>query len=388
MKKIVMSGDVGWEITAAQFKLDLENANGDDIEVSISSRGGLVGEALEIFNLVRNYKGKKTAVLSGYAMSAASYIPMAFDEIIVEDNAVMMIHNAQGIAMGDHNDMTKTATILSGLSSLLSGAYAKFTGKKQKEIAAMMDEETWLYGQEIVDSGFASSMIEANNSGTVEELTSIAKNAFNGMVAKLALSSALYKKDLNRASALALGEINRPTSATKQPTEPIMDLKDLTLAELKEKRPDLVVLITDEATAGHAELIAKATESGSKAELTRIQAIHGQSYPGQEAIVTAAMFDGKSQAGDVAMAINAANIEAMKKVGSDNSDDANFEVDEPTNSMESVKKGNHTEATLKAKWDKDAKMQAEFMGDFELCKSAMIPVEGLAFKSLKNRGEE
>jgi len=37
---------------------------------------------------------------------------------------------------------------------------AKRTGKKVEDIKSMMDKETWLIGQEIVDAGFADGMVD------------------------------------------------------------------------------------------------------------------------------------------------------------------------------------------------------------------------------------
>lgn len=358
MKKITLSGDVGWEITARYVSEQLEEANGDDIEVSISSRGGLVGEALEIFNLFRNYTGKTTAILSGYAMSAGSYIPMSFDKVIVEDNAVMMIHNAQGIAWGDHNEMLHYGGVLKGLSSLLANAYTKFSGKLKAEVSAMMDSETWLYGQGIVDAGFAHEIISADDDGDQESATAMAKLKFSEIVAKMSGSKEIVITDLSKASAMAIGEANRATEPTNKKEEETMNL-----TELKGKHPDLVALIEDEAKAEMDGKITAAREDGATAERDRIKAVFEQSYPGHEGIVNAAMFDGKSQAGDVAMAINQANIKAQQNAATDMTSDAPEPVPEPANNDIVTGSGELTEENAKKKWNADANVRKEF-GNF------------------------
>ena len=174
----------------------------------------------------------------------------------------------------------------------------------------------------------------------------------------------------------------RPKEATNKEDTP-MDLKTL-----REKHSELVALIESEALTGMEAKIELARQEGRTEERVRIQSIQAQTYPGQEAIVLAAMWDGKSQPGDVAMAINAANIESLKKAGDELSSDAPIVVDEPSNNGELKQPKVKTEESLKKTWDKDAKLRAEFMDDFELCKASILPVEGLAFKSLKNRGNE
>ena len=203
-KKHRLDGVVGWDCTAAQLSKFLTEAAGDDVEITISSPGGLVGEALDMYNQIKNYPGKTTAILSGYAMSAMSYVPMAFDHVIAEDNAIMMIHNAQGVALGDHHTMVRTAEILRGMSSLIGGAYARFTGKTRSEIAALLDAETWFFGSEIVNNGFAHDVIPAAGDEATEDMRSLANVLFSNMQSRLRSDSAMVSQDLNRVQ-MALG---------------------------------------------------------------------------------------------------------------------------------------------------------------------------------------
>jgi hypothetical protein len=74
-----------------------------------------------------------------------------------------MIHNPWSMAIGDQNDLRKEADILDGMARVLSRAYAEKTGGPVEDIRALMDSETWLYGEEIVDAGFADAMVEAGD---------------------------------------------------------------------------------------------------------------------------------------------------------------------------------------------------------------------------------
>ena len=60
MKIIEISGDIGWEVLASDIRRQLTDAAGEDIEVQISSPGGIVPEGFEIFNLLKNYPGNVT----------------------------------------------------------------------------------------------------------------------------------------------------------------------------------------------------------------------------------------------------------------------------------------------------------------------------------------
>ena len=94
MKKIILSGLVGDEITAANIRPQLNGAAGDDIGVHLSSIGGLVSAGLEIFNLFRDYRrdypaARMTLSMKGEVASMASYLAVnpAFDLVAAEDNA-------------------------------------------------------------------------------------------------------------------------------------------------------------------------------------------------------------------------------------------------------------------------------------------------------------
>lgn len=367
MKRHNISGVIGYDAMATDLNRFLAESKGEDVELIISSPGGLVGEALDMFNAIRRYEGKTTAILSGYAMSAASYIPMAADEVHVEDNAVMMIHNAQGIAWGDHNELDKTAKIMKGLSAILGQAYSKFTGKDKEEIAAMMDAETWFFGEEIVVEGFAHSSIarESEQDSDKEGTTAQARLAFSSMVAKMSGDKTLFHNDLSRA-ATALGATGAMPNIPKK--EDIMDLK-----ELKSKYPDLCAAIAQEAAADmecpeecKKKAEAKGFAEGVSAEQTRIKGVREQSVPGHEALVEQMAFDGKSTAADTAMAIVAAEKVIRTKQAE------SFVAGAPP--VIPVVTGGDTGASLsdsapiedkaKLSWDKSPETREEFRNNF------------------------
>ncbi|MFT7880705.1 MAG: head maturation protease, ClpP-related [Sulfurimonas sp.] len=163
MKTIKISGEIGWETTARDVKWELSRASGD-IRVEISSPGGSVFQGIEIFNAIKNYKGGQVeVVITSLAASIASYIALAGDTIKAHDNAVYMIHNAHVFVGGDHNKLRKSADIVSGLSRIIANKYIEVAGKSEKEIKKMMDEETFFYGEEMVEVGFVDSLIETED---------------------------------------------------------------------------------------------------------------------------------------------------------------------------------------------------------------------------------
>lgn len=162
MKIIPISGTIGSNVIPNDIRQLLTDAAGEDIEIHISSPGGYIYDGVEIFNLIRNYPGNKTARIIGMAASMASYIPLAADKVIAESNAIYMIHNARAYSGGDQNAHQKIAKILTGMSNLLAQEYISKTGKPKKEISKMMDDETYLFGNEILEAGFVDEIVQVN----------------------------------------------------------------------------------------------------------------------------------------------------------------------------------------------------------------------------------
>lgn len=185
-KTISIDGIIGEDITARDFRAALAGAG--DIAINIHSPGGNVAEGLDIYNAIRAHKRAGNivfATVTGLAASMATAIAMAADEIAVEDNAIWMVHNPAGVAIGDHNTMRKSADTLDSLSRLLARAYAQKTGRKMNDIRAEMDVETWLFGDEIKAAGYADSVIQSDDGPeSADEALAIARTQYDAMLAK------------------------------------------------------------------------------------------------------------------------------------------------------------------------------------------------------------
>lgn len=179
MNEILLNDEIGfWGITSQSFISQLDAMDGD-VTVKISSPGGDVFQGIEIFNALKEYeRGQIHVVITSLAASMASYIALAGDTIKVYDNATYMIHNAWSIAWGDHRDMRHTADILEGLSSIISKKYISKTGKSKEEIQALMDEESYFYGEEILNSGFCDEIISTEEDVTKQEAVALSKEKF------------------------------------------------------------------------------------------------------------------------------------------------------------------------------------------------------------------
>lgn len=92
---------------------------------------------------MREHHGKVTVKVDGSAISAASVIAMAGDEVLMSPTSVMMIHNPMTSVDGDVREMKKAIEILEETKDNIINAYAKRCKKSRQEIAELMDAETW-----------------------------------------------------------------------------------------------------------------------------------------------------------------------------------------------------------------------------------------------------
>lgn len=126
---------------------------GGTIRLRINSPGGDVFAAQAICQAIRETGAKVVAHVDGYAASAATVIATAADEVEISDGGFFMIHNAWTWAMGNANDLTATAGLLSKIDGSLAAQYAKKSGMKVEDVRAAMDAETWYSAEEAVAAG-------------------------------------------------------------------------------------------------------------------------------------------------------------------------------------------------------------------------------------------
>ena len=85
---------------------------------------------------------------------------MAGDEVVMPENAFLMIHDPSGFVMGTADDMRAMAEALDKIKGSLVAGYAAKSGGAEDDIAALMAKETWLDAAEAVELGFADRLAE------------------------------------------------------------------------------------------------------------------------------------------------------------------------------------------------------------------------------------
>lgn len=207
------------------------------MDVRINSYGGVVADALAIYNALRRYKGEVTTYIDGIAYSAASMIAMAGENINMAANAMMMIHAPWGVAVGNANELRVSAEILDKFSEAMVGSYTR-----GGEVDAGLVSD-WL--QDGNDHYFSAD--EAVEAGLVDEVTD----------------------SIDIAAALrGVERYNTPHAGIKPTEDAIMPDKI--------DKPDGGTANTDDFVANHKTVVAKSQAQGAKTEHKRIRDIQAE----------------------------------------------------------------------------------------------------------------
>lgn len=264
-----------------EFLDELRSIPADNaLEISINSFGGSVYTALSIYTLLKAHKGAITFRVDGAAMSAATIITSVPNaKVIMPKGSMMMIHKVSSIAIGNVDDMRKTADDMEKLEQNILDIYAEKTGKSADEIKSYVDNETYFTAIEAVEFGLADEVDEntAIENKLVGEIVMLNGLEVNAKLFERAPKD-LLKADMPQASAVV------------NPAEKESETMDL--EKLKAEHPDIVEAIRNEAL-----------NEGIAQERARIQAIEEIAVAGHEEMVNAAKFDNAITAEQLAVNI-------------------------------------------------------------------------------------
>lgn len=139
----------------------LAQMDGKHVTARLNTPGGSCNEGIAIYNALRKHSGGVTTIVDSLAASMGSYLLQAGQRRIVSSNSIVMIHDPMLVTMGNEADHTKSIEILQGYKKSVVPDYSARSGKTDDETNAIMSAETWYFGQEIIDAGFADAMDES-----------------------------------------------------------------------------------------------------------------------------------------------------------------------------------------------------------------------------------
>ena len=132
------------------------------LAVRINSQGGIMDDAIAISTALKRYPGEVIVSIDGVAQSAASFIAMAGDRIIMDASSVMMIHGPSTMVSGNAQDLEAAQAALETYTAAMLPAYTRGGTISEEVVTGWLDD-----GQ---DHFFSAS--QALEVGLIDEISS------------------------------------------------------------------------------------------------------------------------------------------------------------------------------------------------------------------------
>jgi ATP-dependent Clp protease protease subunit len=155
-----MNGQTASLIVAQLLFLEGEDSK-KDINMYISSPGGMVSSGLAIYDTMQFIKPQIATFCMGTAASMAAVLLAAGakGKRNILPNARVMIHQPMGGAQGQASDIEIQAKEIVKLRETLNVIIAEHTGQSLERITADTDRNFWMDAQEAVDYGIVDNML-------------------------------------------------------------------------------------------------------------------------------------------------------------------------------------------------------------------------------------
>lgn len=148
-------------VPADTFVRELRALDASVIHLRVNSPGGSVFAARAMEQALREHPARVVAHIDGLAASAASFVVMGANEIVIAPGAMVMIHKGWVFALGNADDLRATAELLDKVDGTLVRTYVERTGQPADQVERWMAAETWFTADEAVEHGFADRVAEA-----------------------------------------------------------------------------------------------------------------------------------------------------------------------------------------------------------------------------------
>jgi ATP-dependent protease ClpP protease subunit len=292
---------LGMEATSPKMiNEQLEESNGESIEVIINSGGGSVFAGSEIYTMLKDYKGDVVVKIVGLAASAASVIAMAGKKVLISPTAQIMIHNASALVFGDYRDLQHGSDWLKNVNASIANAYILKSGMTQEQLFELMDKETWFNAQQALEFKLVDEIMFDDQNAT----KLIASANSSHMLPQVVIDK-LRNELLKNNNSIAVHNPKNKNEPVKQDNKGDEEMKDL--AELQAKYP---------------ELYQAAVQAGVEQERARIKELDELADASNQEIINKAKYETFISAPEAAMEILKANKQKLQNIGTKLKNDA------------------------------------------------------------------
>lgn len=150
-------------VSPRQFISALAQVDGP-VTLRLNSPGGSVFGAQAMVAAMRAHPHPITARIDSLAASAASVIASECAECVMVPGAMMMIHKAWGLTVGNTDDHRAVSDLLDRIDGQIAASYARRAGDEDMDrYLAMMAAETWFDADEALAAKLVDRVDEANS---------------------------------------------------------------------------------------------------------------------------------------------------------------------------------------------------------------------------------
>jgi len=354
-----ISGATSLQILARDLTTAVEDPKISAILMTFDSPGGRVGDVAETAAMIRAATQRKPVVayVSDQAASAAYWLASAASRIVTARTATL---GSIGVVAGVRKASSDTVEIVSSQSP--HKRVDPTTDEGRAPIQTMVDRLAQEFVSDVAKYRGTSEhrvLTEFGRGGSLVGADAVAAGmadaigSFEAVLAELAAAGS-GSTGSNRAAAAATKEIGM-TEGTEA-------------AAAASSAAAAVPLTAERVAAEHGDIAAQFRAQGAKSERERVLALvkAGDDAPGHAAMIRAAIEDGQTQAGDLALRILAAERETRAaRLDGMRAADAKVQVpDAATATGEGGAAASGadplSEAALQARWDSEPKLRDEF----------------------------
>lgn len=310
----MISGGASSEIARRSLTAAQADAAVHSIILSIDSPGGTVDGTQTLGDAVYEARSTKPIATLGNGViasaaywigSAASAAYIAEDTTTVGSIGVVTAH--QDISGAEAARGIKTTEISAGKYKRIASSYAALSDEGRQSIQDRLDYMYSLFvGAVARNRGVSADVVLENMADGRVFIGNQAIEA--GLVDGVMSFDALVAKMNQERPVIGRGPASRRAAAPSAPPST--------------PTPKGSTMNKEELQAAHPALAEELRAEGAASERQRIQAIEGQAIPGHEALIATLKFDGKSTAGDAAMAVVAAEKSARQAHAAASANDA------------------------------------------------------------------
>ena len=159
-----------WGYSKELLRYDLDGTQKDGAVLRVSSLGGDVFHALDMYNQIASH-GNVEVVFAGPSASAATFLAMAAKRVSIVDNCFLLVHKVMAgvdnYGLFNEDELDELIRSLKNLRSenrefdkVIAHIYAKRTGRTHEQMIRRMQAGTWMSAAQALEEGFVDRIVE------------------------------------------------------------------------------------------------------------------------------------------------------------------------------------------------------------------------------------